>query len=164
MPISPRAFVPALNKEGLSKLTLTGVDYKSGDKKDEKTGEVRHWELIQINFDCKAKYRGMNAQKVSLTTSITYSPDNSLGKALSALGIAVDDGLNLELDEDGYEVEGISDSLDEDEFEDDEEPEGIDAEALIKPLIGTVYKGKITRGKNGFWGIDVDTLSQLKSK
>ena len=161
MVAATRTFVPGLNKEGFSKLTLTGFEYKHGEKTNEETEEVREWELYQIKFECKAKYRGMNPQKISITTGVKYAPDNILGKSLKALGIDVDGDVEMTLDEDGFEQEAISETLDADGFEDDEAPAEIDVEALVNDLVGQNYKAKVSRGKDGFWGINLDTLTAL---
>ena len=156
-----RAFTPALNKEGLSKLTLTGFEHLKDVKVDEKTGKEKPWELFKICFVCKAKYRGMEPQKVSISTGVKYSQDNLLGKTLKALGIQIDEDLEMELDEDGFEAEAISETLDNDGFEDSDILLDIDVESLIKAKIGINYKAKISRSKKGFWGVDIDSLQIL---
>lgn len=166
------AFQPATNKTGLSKLTFLGTDVKEGDKPqldkngneiiDEETGEVktRHWVIVNLTFDCMGVVRG-TSQKVSITCSEKYSPDNLLGKTLAAMGY-VPPTIATELDEDGFEVQATD--LDDDEFAQiDASESGIDGiEEFLKSCENkhfTAKVSKISEGKRkGFWGIDVDTL------
>lgn len=165
-------FQPATNKQGLSKLAFLGVDVKEGDKPltdkngneiiDDETGEVKvkHWTLVNLTFEVMGVVRG-SSQKVSITCSEKYSPDNLLGKTLTAMGY-VPPAIATELDEDGFEVQATD--LDDDEFAQIDACEsGIDGiEEFLKSCEGkhfTAKVGKVTEGKRkGFWGIDVDTL------
>lgn len=166
------AFAPATNKAGLSKLTFLGLDIKEGYKPqldkngneiiDPETGEVkvRHWMLVNLTFDVMGVVRGSN-QKISITCSEKYSPENLLGKTLAAMGY-VPPAIQTELDDDGFEVQASE--LDEDEFEQiDESESGADSiEKFLKSCESKYFVAKVSKiseGKRkGFWAIDVSTL------
>jgi hypothetical protein len=155
------AFKPALNKEGYARLQFIGHEIKSGVSKvtNNETGEItdREWVLLSIDFDCKGVIRGTN-QKISITTGLTYSEDNILGKALSKLGYKPPTS-DVVFDDEGFEVAATTDN--KEGFEEvDNLVLGI--EDFLQSIVDKVFIAKIkkaTEGKRkGFWEIDIDSL------
>ena len=166
-----QAFIPAVNKDGYSRLTFVGLDRKSGttivkDKAgneviDTETGEVKtkEWVINNLVFDVMGRVKG-TSQKVSVTVGERYSNDNLLGKTLQAMGF-VSPEVETVTDDEGFDVEVLPE--DEDGFgviEGDTLGEAL--ENFIACVQGKVFiakLSKLTEGKRkGFWNIDVETL------
>lgn len=155
-----QAFRPALNKDGYARLQFIGYEVKKGisQQTNKETGEVvdKPYELFSIIFDVKGVVRGTN-QKVSITTGLTYSDDNLLGKTLEALGFKNE--IATELDDEGFEVVAVS--QDEDGFEEIENNE-LEIESFLDSIKDKIFVAKLnkaTEGKRkGFWEVDVSSL------
>lgn len=164
-----QAFVPAVNKDGLSRLTFLGVTQKSGKSKvkdddgaivfeeDGTTPRMRDWAITNFEFDVLGKFKGKN-QKVTITAGDRISDDNLLGKTLTALGYGAT--VETEITDDGFEVE----STDEDDegFSQVEEEDSSAVITYLESLVGTVFVARVykeTEGKRkGFFAVDVSTL------
>ena len=148
-----KSFVPAINKDGFSKLTFTGYETKEGVS--EKTG--KEWSMFRIIFRCMGRVRGVD-RELAVTTGFTYNADNILGKTLSAMGFKESDKA-LETDEDGFGVE--SETFADDGFTVDESESQLDILGFLDSQVGTVYLGKVFRNEKGYLTIDVETLEPL---
>lgn len=170
-----QAFVPAVNKDGYSRLTFLGMDKKSGispvkDKEgnttvDAETGEVKtkEWVIINLTFEVMGRVKG-TSQKVAVTVGERYTEENLLGKTLTAMGFVAPE-VETVTDDDGFEVEVLPE--DEDGFGqvEDDDSLGSSIEAFINNHIGKVYMGKVekaTEGKRkGYLMVDVETIKLL---
>lgn len=163
-----QAFVPAVNKEGLSRLTFLGMTQKS-DKSQvkDKNGvlvfnedgspKMRPWTMTNLRFEVLGKFKGNN-REVTITAGETISEDNLLGKTLAAMGYSTT--VETALDDEGFEVE-VTDET-EDGFSQVEDNGVDDIEAFLESQIGSVFVAKVykeTKGKQaGYWTIDVSTI------
>lgn len=154
-----QAFRPAQNKEGLSRLEFLGYEMKEG--KSEKTGKP--YAFLNLNFRVKGAVRGTD-RIISVTANFTYAPDNLLGRTLAAMGFDAPE-VELEVDEEGFEIEALGDT--DDEGFEDEPANDLGIEDFLASAQGNVYTAKVdkvTEGKRkGFWVIDVDTIKLFKT-
>jgi hypothetical protein len=161
------AFTPALNKDGLAKITFLELKTLSGraGEVSEKKGVVyeKDWEINNLIFSCQGIVRG-DSQNIALKISTKYSSDNTLGILLKNMGY-VEPKFKTELDEDGFEIVAVDE--DEDGFASIESLDlGIDS--FIEESIGKVFIGKVYResqGSNkGRLTIDIATIKPFVSK
>jgi hypothetical protein len=158
-----QAFRPALNKEGLSRLTFLGHGIKEGVKKDKDTKEEKPWKLFELKFEVMGAVRG-TSKEIGLSTNFQYDADNLLGKALAGMGYEPP-ALTTEEDEEGFEVVAVE--TDDDGFSVEDEVD-LGIEDFLIEAVGNVYIAKLykpTDGtKKGFWQIDVESLKLFKTK
>lgn len=162
------AFVPATNKEGLSRLTFLGMIQKNGTSQakgdngalltnSDGTPKMRDWTLTNFEFEVLGKFKG-TTQKVSITCGERISDDNLLGKTLTALGYSLD--VETVIDDEGFEVE-LTDETEEG-FSQVEEEDSTAFTEYLESIVGQVFVAKVykeTDGKRkGYLAIDVTTL------
>lgn len=170
-----QAFVPAVNKDGFSRLTFKGMDKKAGispvkDKAgnetiNPETGEVKtkEWVIINLTFEVMGRVKG-TSQKVAVTVGERYSEENLLGKTLTAMGF-VPPEVETVTDDEGFEVEILPE--DEEGFGqvEDDDALGQSIDTFIEASLDKVYIGKVekaTDGKRkGYLQLDVETLKPL---
>ncbi len=154
-----QAFRPAQNKEGLSRLEFIGYEVREGES--AKTGKP--YAFLNINFRVKGAVRGTD-RIIAVTANFNYAPENLLGRTLTAMGFTPP-AIELEADEEGFEVEALG-ATNEEGFE-DEQSNDLGIEEFLASAQGNVYTAKVdklTEGKRkGFWGIDVDTIKLFKT-
>ena len=165
------AFVPAINKESLSKLTFLDYEVKEGvtEKTNEVTGEVteKEYRFFKLEFNCLGKVIGTD-QSISISHNLTLDPNEGLGLTLKTLGYSFPENLT-KVDDDGFEIEDDNSEDDDDGFGRVESNlfETIEKEIIdfLEALKLKVFTAKVTKNKKGFWVIDTKTLKPfVKSK
>lgn len=137
-----QGFRPNLNKAGYAHLTFKGVSPKNIPNKQ--TGELKP--ANDLVFEVLGAVKGTN-QNITITTSLTYHPDNLLGKVLAIMG---------------WVPETVAPALDdEDEFS-QEEPQDIDYQAVLESKIDTVYIARLEEKKKRLYSIVVDSMIPYK--
>lgn len=137
------ASVPALNKEGFSRVTYLGLEDCQG-KADEKTGEIREYTKLKFTILDKTKLSPISA--------------NVIGQALNERELwETVQGM-------GYIAPETEDSLDDGDDDLSDEPAIVDDEldSIVNYLEGQQGKHflcKVERDKRGYWAIKPETLT-----
>lgn len=153
------AFRPALNKQGLARITFKTAGEYTGKRKADDS----EFKTFQFIFEVMSAIRGQGAKLIKINASFTLDAANPkstrLGQLLEALGFEFE-APELVEDEEGFAMEGAA-TEDEDGFaveEDNLAEIGSRIEQFLPTVEEKVFVGKVYQNKLGYWDIDIDSL------
>ena len=143
-------FEPAVNSEGLVKLTFLRAVWETSKKKEEDGASKEY-------FKAYFETRGTNlavSQELGTILDSQYTIDNKLGRTMTNMGFALP-SVELVADEDGFMRMSVK--YDEDGFEVKDDPLP-DVVGFLKSCEGKAYVAKLSKNDKGYWEIDIDSL------
>lgn len=159
------AFRPALNPQGLAKITFK----TSGEATGKRKADDSEYKTFQFVFEVMSAIRGQAPKLIKVNASFTLDAANPsstrLGQLLLALGFEFPIPTLVE-DEDGFGVEGEA-TPDEDGFaveEDNLADLAEQIEAFLPTAEDKVFTGKVAQNKQGYWDIDIASLQPFVKK
>lgn len=158
-------FIPAVNKEGLGRLTFLGLQKLEGKEgeisKRTKKAYDKDWAITELVFEALGRVRG-TTQTIKVSVREKYEEGEALAIALNNMGY-VAPTIETEETDDGFEVEALPEN-DEGFGVEEADYNALAVTDFLAANVGSVFVGKVYKetsdGKKR-WTISLETLKPL---